>query len=55
METPNAIKVCKTVGGYIKCDKCPIYAVCCKDYPSTEEFEKAVEEAAIKYLKGCSQ
>ena len=55
METPNAIKVCKSVGGYTKCDKCPIYTVCCKDYPSTEEFEKAVEKAAIEYLKGSSQ
>lgn len=52
MEMPNAIKVCKSVGGYEKCDKCPLYDVCCKDYPNTEEFEKAVESAAIEYLKG---
>lgn len=52
MEMPNAIKVCKSVGGYTECDKCPLYDVCCKDYPNTEEFEKAVESAAIEYLKG---
>lgn len=50
MEMPNAIKVCKSVGGYTKCDKCPIYAVCCKDYPNTEAFEKAVEKSATEHL-----
>ena len=51
MGMPNAIKVCQSVGGYKKCDKCPIYSVCRKDYPNTEEFEKAVEDAATDYLK----
>lgn len=55
METPNAIKVCNETGGYQHCEKCPIYAACCKDYPSTEAFEKAIENVAIKYLKGRSQ
>lgn len=49
---PNATKICNTVGGYQYCDKCPIYAVCCADYQNTEDFEKALENAAIEYLKG---
>lgn len=52
MKTPNAIKVCNTVGGYLYCDKCPIFSACSANYPNTEEFEKAVENAAIEYLKG---
>ena len=52
MQTPNAIKVCDETGGYLQCKICPIYSTCRKQYPSTEEFEKAIEEAAIKYLKG---
>lgn len=52
MEMPNATKICNTVGGYQYCDKCPIYAVCCADYQNTEDFEKALENAAIEYLKG---
>lgn len=52
MKMPNAVKICNETGGYQHCEKCPIYSVCMKDYPSTEEFEKAVESAAIEYLKG---
>lgn len=57
MKTPNAIKVCNETGGYIYCEKCPIFAVCCAgaDYPNTEEFEKAIENAATEYLKGVRQ
>lgn len=55
MEMPNAIKVCKETGSYIHCEKCPIYSACCADYPNTEEFEIAVENAAIKYLRGKEQ
>ncbi len=55
MDMPNAIKVCKKVGSFTECEKCPIYSVCCADYPSTEEFEKTVENAAIEYLKGKQQ
>lgn len=52
MEMPNAIKVCRETGSFVNCPQCPLYDVCCKDYPNTEEFEKAVESAAIEYLKG---
>lgn len=52
MKTPNAIKVCKEVGGFTKCHECPIFSVCDAEYQSTEEFEKAIERAAIEYLKG---
>lgn len=52
MKTPNAIKVCHEIGGFMNCDNCPIYSVCEANYPNTEEFEKAVENAAIEYLKG---
>lgn len=55
MQTPNAIKVCDETGGYLQCKICPIYSTCRKQYPSTEEFEKAIENAAIKYLKGKQQ
>ena len=51
----NAIKLCEAVGGYQNCDKCPIYAVCAADYPNTQDFEKAIENAAIEYLKGKQQ
>ena len=51
MKIPNATKICNSVGRYTRCNKCPIYSVCCKDYPNTEEFEKAVEKAATEYLK----
>lgn len=51
MEMPNAIKLCKETDSFMKCVKCPIYSVCCADYPNTEEFEKAVENAAIEYMK----
>ena len=52
MEMPNAIKLCQKTDSFINCVKCPIYSVCCADYPNTEEFEKAVENAAIEHLKG---
>ena len=52
MKMTNAINICNSVGGYIRCDKCPIYDVCRKQYSSTEEFEKSLEEAATEYLKG---
>ena len=52
MLTPNAIKICEKVGGYQHCNECPICAACCADYPNTEEFEIAVEKAAIEYLEG---
>lgn len=55
METPNAIKVCHEIGGFMNCDKCPIYSACEASYPNTEEFEKAIEKAAIEYLKGKQQ
>lgn len=50
MEIPNAIKLCKEIGSFILCESCPIYAVCCADYPTTEDFEKAVEKAATEYF-----
>ena len=52
MKMPNAVKICNSVGTYTRCNICPIYSVCVKDYNSTEEFEKAVEKAATDYLKG---
>lgn len=55
MEIPNANKICLATGGYLNCDKCPIFTVCCADYPNTEEFEKAIENAAIEYLKGAKK
>ena len=55
MDMPNAIKVCRETGSYINCEKCPIYSVCSAEYQNTEEFEKAVENAAIEYLKGREQ
>lgn len=52
MKTPNAIEICNKMGGYKNCPNCPIFAVCDAKYSSTEEFEKAIEAAATKYLKG---
>lgn len=52
MNMENATKICNSMGGYQNCDKCPIYSACSADYPNTEEFEKAVENAAIEHLKG---
>lgn len=52
METPNAIKICQEIGGFMYCENCPIYSVCEASYPNTEEFEKAIESAAIEYLRG---
>ena len=51
MKMPNAVKICNSVGSYTRCDKCPIYDVCRKQYSSTEEFEKTLEKAATEYLK----
>lgn len=51
MKMPNAVKICNSVGSYTRCDKCPIYDVCRKQYSSTEEFEKTLEKAAAEYLK----
>lgn len=48
----NATKICNEVGGYLHCDKCPLYAVCTADYESTQAFEDAMENAANNYLKG---
>ena len=52
MQIPNAVKVCCETESYIYCEHCPIYSVCCADYSNTEEFEIALENAAIEYLKG---
>lgn len=52
MEMPNAVKICNSVGSFTRCDICPIYDVCRKQYSSTEEFEKTLEKAATEYLKG---
>ena len=52
MDMPNAIKICNSMGGYLNCKKCPVYRECDADYANTEEFEKAVEDAATTYLKG---
>jgi hypothetical protein len=51
METPNANKICNDIGGYMYCKRCPLFSVCDAEYSCTEEFEKAIENAAIEHLK----
>lgn len=47
---PNTNKVCQEVGGYLYCDKCPLYSVCASDFGTTEEWENAMENAATEYI-----
>lgn len=51
MDMTNAIRVCTKNGGYKSCNKCPLYVVCSKTFETTEEWETAMENAAVEHLK----